>query len=631
MKMSVSFTLGKASVPNNANLKHNNREFLAKNIDSSRTSQNISYIREDVEESYEKLFGDAVRQYNEQQKQPCRRIKNYYEHIQSSKREEAFYEAIIQFGDRTTAPCGSPSGETAKQMLDEYMKSFQERNPNLYVFNAVLHMDEESPHLHIDFIPFYTKGRERYLQTGVSMRAALDEMGFRNSGKQKNSLMEWEDSERYAMEEILNRHGIERDIKNAHYKHMTVEDYKALQEAKRAARQAQQMAPLSPTEQSKIRQAILTKNAQTANFIRQEQQSEYKAFYYASEDRRASILAELDKLHIPYRETDTGFEAQACFVDAIRKVEQQIKEAKPSYRAKLRDDVDRALLMVDDLNMLMGALQSMGYEVKLGKYLSVKPEGSKKFVRIKSLGAEYSEAAMAKRIKDRQLFETTLKNHFDDSKKINRPLPYLITLNTIVLYTYSFKLGELPVRRRNQQKPLTWKNDAVVSALLDINNRFVQGVKPETFQQEMEETEKKKVAVEAELKQARINVRGYTDLKEKILMVYEGVPSERFTMEQAKHTLATRYASVNESNYKRVDILIENEEKLVQQLESELKEAEKKADTASTTFELAQKIMSGSYVSELKAQEEYRRASENSGNGEFSSDMEEYQTWIPLS
>ena len=103
--LSISFTLGKASVPHQANIPHTNREFIARNIDQTRTHQNVTYVRQDVEDAYQQLFGDAVKEYNEKQKRADRRIENYYQHIADGKREEAFYEAIVQFGDSKTAPC----------------------------------------------------------------------------------------------------------------------------------------------------------------------------------------------------------------------------------------------------------------------------------------------------------------------------------------------------------------------------------------------------------------------------------------------------------------------------------------------------------------------------------------------
>ena len=120
-------------------------------------------------------------------------------------------------------------------MLDEYMQDFERRNPNLYVFNASMHRDEACPHLHIDFIPFYTKPRQRGLKKGVSMRAALVEQGFSPENAGKNQLEQWEESERNVLETILHRHGYEREDKNEHYKHMEISEYKSMQDARRAA------------------------------------------------------------------------------------------------------------------------------------------------------------------------------------------------------------------------------------------------------------------------------------------------------------------------------------------------------------------------------------------------------------
>ncbi len=146
-QFSISFRLGKPSAPHGANLAHNNREFSAANIDPARSDRNIFFTAESIEDAYEALFGEALEAYNAKQDRPARRIDDYYAHIMNGKREEPFYEVIVQFGDSKNAPCGSPRGEIAKEMLIEFMDSFQKRNPNLHIFNAVLHMDEASPHL----------------------------------------------------------------------------------------------------------------------------------------------------------------------------------------------------------------------------------------------------------------------------------------------------------------------------------------------------------------------------------------------------------------------------------------------------------------------------------------------------
>ena len=89
-RYSVSFTLGKPSVPHGGNLAHNNREFTAANIHAQRSAQNITYTSQDIQQAYHELFDDAVKEYNTKQRQPCRRIKDYYERVASGKREEPF-------------------------------------------------------------------------------------------------------------------------------------------------------------------------------------------------------------------------------------------------------------------------------------------------------------------------------------------------------------------------------------------------------------------------------------------------------------------------------------------------------------------------------------------------------------
>ena len=136
-------------------LEHNNRTFKAKNVDASRTSDNITYKSENIEEKYHELFDKALDE-NNSRKRSNEKIPDYYEHIRKGKQEKPFYEVVVQFGDISTCGTKSENWETAKQMLDEYMRSFEDRNKIMKVFNAVLHLNEATPHLHIDFVPICT-------------------------------------------------------------------------------------------------------------------------------------------------------------------------------------------------------------------------------------------------------------------------------------------------------------------------------------------------------------------------------------------------------------------------------------------------------------------------------------------
>jgi hypothetical protein len=132
---------------------HNSRKFRAENVDGTRTQFNIDYCNTDIKQVYHELFDDALERYNAKQTRADRRIENYYEKIRTSKQEKPFHELILQVGNREDMTSASEDGKLAKRILDEYYAGFQDRNPNPRVFSAHLHMDEATPHIHIDFVP----------------------------------------------------------------------------------------------------------------------------------------------------------------------------------------------------------------------------------------------------------------------------------------------------------------------------------------------------------------------------------------------------------------------------------------------------------------------------------------------
>ena len=124
----------------------------------------------------------------------------------------------------------SENGQLARQILDEYYRGFQERNPNLKVFSAHLHMDEATPHLHIDFVPF-TTGSKRGLDTRVSLKQALAAQGFKGGTRGDTEWNQWVSVEKSALAFVMERHGIEWEHKGSHEKHLSVLDYKKQERA----------------------------------------------------------------------------------------------------------------------------------------------------------------------------------------------------------------------------------------------------------------------------------------------------------------------------------------------------------------------------------------------------------------
>ncbi|MDY5400871.1 MAG: plasmid recombination protein [Eubacterium coprostanoligenes] len=219
MKRTISAMVGKGSV------NHNSRKFKAENVDGSRTHLNIDYCNENIKKVYHDLFDEALERYNSKQTRVDRKIENYYEKIRNSKQEKPFHELILQIGDKENMSAESENGELARQILDEYYRGFQERNPQLKVFSAHLHMDEATPHLHIDFVPF-TTGSKRGLDTRVSLKQALAAQGFKGGTRGDTEWNQWVSAEKSSLAFVMERHGIEWEHKGTRKKHLSVLDYK---------------------------------------------------------------------------------------------------------------------------------------------------------------------------------------------------------------------------------------------------------------------------------------------------------------------------------------------------------------------------------------------------------------------
>ena len=228
---------GKGSV------NHNSRKFHAKNIDPKRSYWNVEYCNQDIREVYHELFDEALERYNAKQTRKDRKIEDYYEKIRSGKQEKPFHEIILQIGDKNNMGATTKEGQMAARVLDEYMQDFQRRNPTLRVFSAHLHLDEATPHLHIDFVP-YTTGSKRGLDTRVSLKQALSALGFKGGTRMETELNQWVAAEKQQLAAIMLEHGIEWEQKGTHEKHLSLLDFEKQERAKEVAALETQKAEL---------------------------------------------------------------------------------------------------------------------------------------------------------------------------------------------------------------------------------------------------------------------------------------------------------------------------------------------------------------------------------------------------
>ena len=309
IKRTISGMIGKGS------LAHNRREFFAENVDPDRVQLNICYQNENLKEVYKELFDDAVERYNTG-KRKDRKITNYYEKIRQGKQEKLFHEVISQIGNREDMAVGTEAGNLAVNVLDEYVKDFQKRNPTLRVFSCYLHQDEATPHLHIDFIPYVTGWKGKGMDTRVSLKQALKGLGFQGGNKHDTELNQWINHEKEVLAEIARQYGIEWEQKGTHEEHLDVYNFKK-KERKKEVQELEQEKEHLTAEKEELTAQIAESRADIQNLkddkeqaIKAKQEAEQKAGsaekeLKSLEDRREQLQPIMDSVSKEIKEYGT--------------------------------------------------------------------------------------------------------------------------------------------------------------------------------------------------------------------------------------------------------------------------------------------------------------------------------------
>ena len=206
-------------------LRHNNRDFVSKNVDKNRVNLDIKIETKALKDVYNEIFGKALEEYNAKQKRKDRRITNYIEHLEQSKNhEKLFHEVIIELRNKAH----HPSTALAEKVLRRAEKTFRENNHNCVVFNSVIHFDEATPHLHIDFV-MIKKNAKKGLAIQNSKKGALAEMGY---GTGKEEYIRWVNDNKKRIIKIAHENGIEIiDAGAAGRKNKAIDDYRAMMNA----------------------------------------------------------------------------------------------------------------------------------------------------------------------------------------------------------------------------------------------------------------------------------------------------------------------------------------------------------------------------------------------------------------
>ncbi len=457
-------------------IEHNNRDFIAKNVDKDKIADNITYVKKDLREIYQETFGKALEEYNAKQKRSDRVIKDYYEHIKNSNQEKLFYEAIIQFGNIDSSAVGTEGGELAKKMLDDYMKNFQERNPNLVVFNAVMHLDEATPHLHINFVPV-AHNQSRGLETRVSLKKALDEMGIAGTSKKESDRQQWAVREKEIMKTIAKKHGLEIENKNITRPHLSVEEYKQtcreLDKKKKQINELFEKSNLNPSEMQKFdldllvnRSKQLQKEVEEKNNritdLENKIQSDFRYIKIGDEQKISFIADNLRKEGISVVDDIDGIHVPEWAVNRTREIAKKYKPVKLTWRKELALTIDRLVYVAKDLDDLLNLLKEKGYIVRKGKYISIKPsdDPEARAVRTKTLGDEYTEENLIKRIADKQSYAKKTEEKIKTTTGIEREFYIGVQRTVTVIFS-----GNKKPKKYNPAKSYSINNDWHINEL----------------------------------------------------------------------------------------------------------------------------------------------------------------------
>ena len=333
LKRTISAMVGKGS------LNHNSREFYASNVDPNRSHLNIEFCREDIRNVYHELFDEAQERFNAKQTRNDRRIEDYYEKICSSKQEKPFHEIVLQIGNKDDTGIHTELAETAKQCLIEYANGFQARNPTLHVFWSHLHMDEATPHLHIDFVPYIT-GSKRSMDTRVSLKQALAQLGFKGGTRSATEWNQWVQSEKQVLAEIMLEHGIEWEQLGTHEEHLSVLDYKKQERAKEVRALDTTIAE-KQTQVSEIEQTLQSVRKQVVDLDKIENVSVKKALLSDKVTLSRSDFENLlsaAKQYVVYRRQDDRLQGLLDAAnDKIKQMEGIVSELKQRVTALVSD------------------------------------------------------------------------------------------------------------------------------------------------------------------------------------------------------------------------------------------------------------------------------------------------------
>jgi hypothetical protein len=332
-----------------------------KNVDRSKTKDNLILASESIEHAYERLFGEATATYNARQVskgRPDRQIEDYYARVRDAYRTDRAkvghsksrsgrpapaVEYVVQLGNRET--WSSELDEAgAKAVYSEAFDSIKARTAGaIDWFAAAVHVDETdgTPHMHIIGIP-YGESPNRGLPVQVSMNKALKTMGL-------DRLPDLQDAMMGCLEDAARDRGVERAVMDDHHRHMDVPQFKRvmreldeLDDKKEASRrEASDLARLADVTRELARDAQAEERAARAGL--EGLQREGGAAQGRIGELERAVAAERDRIDLENQVVEF-FEGCRDSRDAFERIDRLKKEVEESEREADRGEVKAANL-----------------------------------------------------------------------------------------------------------------------------------------------------------------------------------------------------------------------------------------------------------------------------------------------
>lgn len=413
-------------------------------------------------------------------------------------------------GEEVASAVVSTAGKAAEvsmellKILDDYMREFEKRNPNMKVFNAVMHLDEATPHLHIDFIPV-CHSPNRGVPVRVSLKGALKEQGMAAESLRNSEWAVWAKSEKEKLSEILKKHNFGVQKKNVKHSHMEVDKYKEYAQSIQQMNEHINVLKQKPNEELTKEELSEIKNQN--DFLRSEIQkrdekirilakkagAKFVPFEVYSPDKLAFIAAELERTNIQFvEESNALYIPDWAYKNCCAIAEKYVPQKTLGVHDEIKLDIDTLIYSCENFSELLEKLRERNYEIKSGKYLAVKSPNAQRFVRLKTLGEEYLPQNIEKRIENRERFSNAVQKKSAAANETQKRFYAAITETIIAVQTVRIR----PIKN-NPQRIYSFENDKHINHLseqlltlrdFNLNSREDIYAAAEKSQQKINET-----------------------------------------------------------------------------------------------------------------------------------------------